>query len=276
VSPFLSPSTREKLRELGFGYLDLTGNIWLSLDSPALYIETHGAPTNPNASERPARTLKGAKAGLLVRELIDSKTVLGVRDLAKQTAVDPGYISRVFALLQEQAIMRSKPRPEATERGKAPKRYPEWDLDWIALMRRWAQDAPFAKRGRVFTYIEPRGLKTTLARLTEASLKYAITGSYAAAEIAPVAPPRLLQIYVENAQEAAMKLNLRETESGTNVVLVESETQVPFLRSQQRNGQIFAAVSQVAADLLSSPGRAPAEAEELIIWMKENEETWRG
>jgi hypothetical protein len=36
------------------------------------------------------------------------------------------------------------------------------------------------------------------------------------------------------------------------------------------------AVSQAAADLLTSPGRGPAEADALINWMKANEEVWRG
>ena len=29
------------------------------------------------------------------------------------------------------------------------------------------------------------------------------------------------------------------------------------------------------SDLLTSPGRGPAEAEELINWMRANEEPWR-
>ena len=40
-------------------------------------------------------------------------------------------------------------------------------------------------------------------------------------------------------------------------------------------GVWYAAPSQVAADLLTSPGRGPAEGEELIQWMQANEEAWR-
>lgn len=40
VASFLTPSTRERLRAAGLNYLDLTGNIWLTLAQPGLYIET--------------------------------------------------------------------------------------------------------------------------------------------------------------------------------------------------------------------------------------------
>ena len=36
-----------------------------------------------------------------------------------------------------------------------------------------------------------------------------------------------------------------------------------------------AALGQVAADLLTSPGRGPDEAEALIDWMQQNEGAWR-
>ena len=40
-------------------------------------------------------------------------------------------------------------------------------------------------------------------------------------------------------------------------------------------GYKVAAPEQVAADLLTGPGRNPSEGEELIKWMEENESEWR-
>jgi hypothetical protein len=276
VSPFISPSAREKLREHGLGYLDFCGNVWLKLDVPALYIESEGAQKNPSKSDRQARTLKGAKAGLIVRELADTATVPGIRELAKRIGIDPGYVSRVFAFLEDEAIIRRMPLTGVHGRSHASHRRAERRLDWASLIRRWALDAPFESRERILTYIEPRGLKTVLSNLTNVPFQYAITGSFAAAEVAPIAPTRLLQIYVENAEETAAELGLREADSGANVMLVEAETESPFLRSRRKGSLIYASISLVVADLLSSPGRSPAEAEELIAWMKNNEEVWRG
>ncbi|MEJ7873052.1 MAG: hypothetical protein WKF67_12410, partial [Rubrobacteraceae bacterium] len=63
VAPFLSPRTRERLVERRVGYIDLTGNVLVAADRPALFVRTTGAERDPRREERPARTLKGAKAG---------------------------------------------------------------------------------------------------------------------------------------------------------------------------------------------------------------------
>ena len=50
---------------------------------------------------------------------------------------------------------------------------------------------------------------------------------------------------------------------------------VVFDRTERDNGITYARVTQVAADLMTGPGRGPAEAEGLIEWMGFNEEAWR-
>ena len=65
------------------------------------------------------------------------------------------------------------------------------------------------------------------------------------------------------------------TDAGANVLLVEPFSPVLMRRSESRDGLRCAALSQVAADLLTSPGRGPAEAEALIAWMQEDEDAWR-
>ncbi len=37
----------------------------------------------------------------------------------------------------------------------------------------------------------------------------------------------------------------------------------------------YAALSQVAVDLLTGPGRNPAEGQALLDWMETDERTWR-
>ena len=48
-----------------------------------------------------------------------------------------------------------------------------------------------------------------------------------------------------------------------------------FEAATQREGVWYATPSQVAVDLLTSPGRSPQEGEALITWMEANEERWR-
>jgi hypothetical protein len=102
-----------------------------------------------------------------------------------------------------------------------------------------------------------------------------VTGSLPAASVAAVAAPRLAAVYVEDTMQAAERLSLRAAEAGANVILVEPFDSVAFDRTWSRDGVTYCALSQVAADLLSSPGRGPAEATELIRWMEANENAWR-
>ena len=90
VAPFLSSRTRDRLEERGTGYIDQTGNARLVLDRPALFVYTSGAERDPRREERPARTLKGAKAGRIVRALCDFAPPVGVRELAARCQTDPG------------------------------------------------------------------------------------------------------------------------------------------------------------------------------------------
>jgi hypothetical protein len=83
-------------------------------------------------------------------------------------------------------------------------------------------------------------------------------------------------VYVENADEVVPALELRITERGANIMLIEHNDDGVYEGSTLKDGLRVVAVSQAAADLLTSPGRGPAEADALISWMKANKEVWRG
>jgi hypothetical protein len=264
VAPFLSPRTQERLRELGFGYADLTGNLRLSLSKPGLYVETRGADKNPEPTARDRRSLKGAKAGRLIRALCDFRPPLGLRELAKRAAVDAGYASRIVAFLDRQALVVRRPRGPITT------------TDWPGLLRRWSQEYSPFQRGRVAWYLAARGLAYLTDKLQTLSTRYAVSGSWGAIQFAPVAPPRLLVCYVEDISKVAGVLDLRPADAGSsNVALVTPFDPVVYERTSQRKGVTVAAPSQIAVDLLTSPGRGPNEAEALIAWMRENENAWR-
>jgi hypothetical protein len=263
ISRYLSEDTRARLQEGNLSYLDLTGNVRIVLSEPGLFIETQGASQDPEREERPARSLRGPKAGRIVRALIDRKEPPGVRELAALTKINAGYVSRVLELLDQQALVTR------VGHGKLQ------SVDWPALLRRWAKEAPLETRGRVQTYLEPRGLSALLARLAKSEERYVVTGGLAAAAAAPTAPTRLGTIWVRDAAEAAKHLGLRAVEAGANLLLIEPNDEGVFDGAMQREGIWYAAPSQAAADLLTSPGRGPAEGEELIGWMRMNEDAWR-
>jgi hypothetical protein len=265
ISRFLSKATRERLSDVGLNWLDLTGNVRLILSEPGLYVETQGAQKRPEGEGRPARTLKGDSAGRVVRALLRSRPPIGVRELAAQAAVDPGYASRVLDLLDSAALVERNPRG------------PVESVDRVRLLRRWAEDAPLRARGESAFYFEPRGVAALLERLKATNMDYAITGSVAAQQFAAIAPPRLAQVYVRDyPAAAAAELGLRAAKNGGNVQLIRPRDGAVLTESSSgSDGLRYASPVQVAADLLTAPGRGPNEGEEMLRWMSELTNAWR-
>ena len=102
-----------------------------------------------------------------------------------------------------------------------------------------------------------------------------MTGSLGSASVAPVASARLAVLFVDDMEDAAERLALRPSEVGANVILAEPFDPVVYDRYREQEQINYVAPSQNAADLLTSPGRGPNEAEELMDWMARNEGAWR-
>lgn len=263
VAPFLSRSARERLREAGTGYVDLTGNTRLTVPMPGLFIETEGADKDPNPSGGPRRSLKGAKARRLVRALCDYRQPVAVGELAKRAGIDTGYASRLLDFLLREDLITRVPRG------------PVLRVAWNQLLRRWAQDYSVLTTNVAARYIAPRGIQALVDGLKHTKLRYAATGSLAANRVSPVAPTKLAMCYVDDTAEAAGQLGLTSTDIGANVLLLRPDDDIAFERTKTVDGINCAALSQVVVDLLTSPGRGPAEGEALMDWMAKDENAWR-
>src|SRR5205823_12074313 len=139
------------------------------------------------------------------------------------------------------------------------KRGPITYTDWPALIRRWSREYSPFQSARVAWYLAPRGLAQISERLKTLSARYAVSGSWAAAQFAPVSPTRLLLCYADDVSAVARALEIRSTEAGANIALVTPFDPVVYERTSQKKGIMVAAVSQIAVDLLCSPGRGPNE-----------------
>ncbi|MGI5485316.1 hypothetical protein [Microtetraspora malaysiensis] len=265
VSSYLSPPVRERLSDAGLSYIDATGNIRLNVPRPGLYIADRGADHDPwRGPGRPRGTLKGAPAAKVVRALLDHDRLWTIRELIGVAGVSTGSAYRVIEFLEAEGLaMRNSSGAVIVP-------------DWVALLRRWSEDYGFVRNSRVTRWIAPRGLTNLAQRAVGSPVQYAATGTLAAATWAPYAPARSAMIYTSDAERSAQLWDLRPADAGANVMLAEPETEVVFTRaSANASGLVIAAPSQVAADLMTGPGRSPAEAEELIEWMMRNESSWR-
>lgn len=263
VARYLSKSVRKVLEERGINYVDQTGNTRVVLDKPGLFIVTTGADSNPWPDKRKL-SLRGTKAGAVVRALVMTRAPVGVRQLAELADTDPGYVSRLLRMLDSEAIV------DRTARGRVER------VDWRRLLVQWSEDAPLEARTEATTWLAPRGLKRVLDRLASADFRYLLTGSAAAARLAPVAPTRLLSAYVDDPSRAGEALGLHRTDVGANVILLQSEDDAIYRRGTEVAGLRRASLPVIVADLLTGPGRSPAEAEALMDWMERHAEVWRG
>ncbi|WP_235027634.1 type IV toxin-antitoxin system AbiEi family antitoxin [Dietzia psychralcaliphila] len=267
LTRYLAPADRARLDAAGISYIDATGNMRVSSPVPALFVSDRGAERDPwRGPGRPRGTLKGEPAAKVVRALLDLPGPWRVRELADVAKASVGSVYRVMQFLEDQGLAQRLPDRRFLV------------SDWAALLRRWSDDYQLLRSNAVSHWIAPRGLSDLLDTVREEEdVDYALTGSVAAAAWAAYAPARSAMVYVRNVERAAANWGLRATEAGANVLLIEPTYPVVMERAMTAlEGLTVARPAQVAVDLMTGPGRAPAEANELIEWMRAHEQSWRG
>jgi hypothetical protein len=265
VARYLSPRVRELLENSGASYADSTGNIFVGIRRPGLAIRAQGKNRDPfRGPERRTSSLKGGPAARVVRALADRPPPWTMRELAKEAGTSLASTSRAVDFLDREALLIRNKSGSII------------DADWKGALRRWADDYQLVeKRGRVRQLIAPRGLGRVIDDLRQLTDGYALSGSLAAHLWAPYADAKLGLIYSKDAEELESRLDVRPSEQGVNLIMIEPLDDLPFLRSVEREGLVSAAPSQVAVDLMVGSGRNPAEGEELLAWMSGNENAWR-
>ena len=267
VARYLSPPVRAKLTEAGLSYVDATGNMRVEVDSPGLFLCDRGADRDPwRGPGRPRGTLKGEPAAKVVRAVADFAGTWTVRGLVDVSKASTGSAYRVVEFLEREGMATRDDHGRVSV------------ADWAQVLRRWSDDYGFLQTNSVTRWIAPRGLPALMERIcsSDDSVRYAVSGSLAAAEWAAYAPARLAMIYVADAEQAGDVWDLRPADAGANVMLAQPKYKVVFERSATNADDVrVAAPSQVVVDLMTGPGRNPSEAEELLEWMKRNEQSWR-
>jgi hypothetical protein len=261
IATYLSARSRELLRERRINHGDTTGTVWISTDQ--IFVDRSGSgPFSRSSSIKGRSSLRGPLTGRIVRFLCDMSTPLKVRTIAHATAVNAGNVSRLLTLLTHEKLV---------ERGASGAVV---DVHWEALIRAWA---PALKKERTAqTFLEPRGVAELTRSLEKRPIEYAITGSFAIAQLAAVAEPVAIELYVPNISDGVKALRLHASDRIGNVTLLKPFDDVVFDRMLARNSLTLAAPSQIAADALTLPHRSDEEYSALIEWMKRHEADWRG
>jgi len=266
IAPWMSSRTQGLLAKEGINYLDLTGNARIALDHPPLYIRFSGATRNPQPAPRARASVRGPKAARVIRLLLDVAPPYGLGEIAAATGLAPGYVSRLLETLDREALI------ERARRG------PVETVDIPGLIRRWAESYDVLRTNRTSMFLgrQPMsGLVSTLQWLSEGAAPVAVTGSFAAALVAPVASSTLLLAYCDDVATAAEGMGLLPAREGANVILLSPFDPVVWERGREELGVRFVAYSQAVVDCLTGTGRMPAEGEALLEWMMADESRWR-
>ena len=261
---WLSERSRDLLRERGASYIDRTGNVEIRLGRPGLYIRTEGAARDPDPKPSKAPTLRGPRAWALLRTLVEVRPPYTAGDLAAALRLDDGYVSRMLQVLADELVIERAPRGPVTS------------AEWEPLLRKITATYSLLDANTTSTWIATAGPDWLVDDLSGLRVgRWAVTGSFVASTISPVAAPEMAIVYTDDAERLAKTARLLQAKTGANVVLAQPYDPIVFERGKDTNGVRSVSVAQAAIDCLTGPGRMPAEGEALLTWMRRNEPRWR-
>lgn len=265
VASWLSPRTRELLRDQGVSYIDLTGNVDVDLESPVAVLRLAGSDRDPAPRPRTGPSLRGPKAWALLRTLVEVAPPYTAGDLAGALGVDDGYVSRALQVLADERLIERKPRGAVTA------------VDWEATLRRIIASYALFDSNRTSTWIATAGPSQLVDDLVDRRAgRWAVSGSLVASSVAPVAAPEIAVVFTNDAERLASAGRLLPATIGANVIIAEPYDPIVFARGTTIRGPVPAvSIAQAAIDLLTGPGRMPQEGEALLAWMRRNTAGWQ-
>lgn len=252
MAPYISPQAADICLKDGVGYIDFAGNSYLSFGQ--VYIDQTGRP-NPFKTRRDLTSLYSPKASRVLRVLMNNpgrrwKT----QDLANEAGVSLGQIANVKKLLLDR----------------------EWitQQDGFSLMEPWKllegwSEAYTYRKNQVQNFYSLKSIpeiEADLARVcSEKGIEYALTGFSGAARFAPAVRYNRAMGYVFNRPEDMVSmLNLKEVESGANVMLLGPYDEGVFYGTQVIDDIRIVSPLQIYLDLKGYKGRGEEAAEVLL------------
>lgn len=264
VAPWLSARSRALLQARGYAYVDMTGNVHLRTERPAIYLQAVGADRDPSPTSRPPARLRGAKARRLVRLLVDVMPPHRVTDLAWAGELNRGYVSSLLQSLDEQALIQRDRKGAVT------------DVDWPEILSAAANQYDLLKSNASSLYVAPTGAAELFRRLIDESAPdVVVTGSFAASAVAPVSASAQLVLYVKDPEEMRQFGGLLPADRGADVVLLRPEDPSQVSRTREVDGRKHVGLSQLVLDCLGGNGRLPEEGLAVLDWMRAHEQLWR-
>lgn len=271
IVPRVTDRTAEFLRREGIDYIDLRGNVRVSVPGRILVMARGGGASTdddfPIPKDRIANPFAG-KASRIVRALLaEPRRWWGVTELAERVEVSAGMSVKTLRTLEADLYVRRDRRRRVRV------------ADGESLLRRWAAvSGPAFRDASRFTspVPDPDELAIRLAeRLGEMEVGYALSRLSAARFVEPYAPASVVDVYVDREpSELEAALDLFPVDRGESVRLVRSSDLGVLQFTEEREGATVVNPVQLFVDLSNGRGREGDVAERLL----ENRlsGTWKG
>jgi len=260
--PFMGPLGRERCREAGVNWLDLSGNAHIV--APGVRVQIEGKPNLFKRRGRPSSAFAPKSSRIARWVLLNPGESMTQREIARATDMDEGFTSRIVARLEEDELVVREPN------GAIRARDPDLLLD------AWREDYDFSKHEIVKGHVAARSgdalLRRVADQLRSMETDYAATGMAAAWLLTRFASFRTLATYVAERPSSDLldSMGFREKAPGANVWLVVPADGGVFHGAGERDGVRCIHPVQAYLDLKGQPERADEAAThlraELLTW----------
>jgi hypothetical protein len=254
-APYMPPASAELCRREGVSWFDLSGNA--DIHAPGVLIEVRGRPDRYRRPGRPASVFAPKSSRIARALLAEPGRHPRQQDLAEETGLDAGYVSRIVQrLVEARFVARDE---DGALRVIAPR----------AFLDGWRAENPFAREHVERFHVASRGGEETLHKVADglrrADAMHAFTGLAAAWTLAPFAMYRVVTVYVDApvTDELAESLGARRIDSGANLWIVAPRDDGVFQRAQDVREVRCVHAVQAYVDLAGHAERASEAADHL-------------
>lgn len=251
IAPYISPEGQRLCREAGMGYLDLTGNAFLSFNGTFI---DRSSPKAPPRQKTRLRRLFAPRSSRIIRVFLEQpRAEWTMSRLANEAGVSLRTVHLVVNALEEKAFVVKR-------RGAITLQNPGELLDLWAQSYRLEQQ----RQSTFYTFIKSPG--EVAKRLSEYAETHketiGLTLHSGAAFVAPfVRSPDVYAYFVGDLDRLVKTLDLRPVESGGTVYLLEPYDEGIFYRLQSIRGVRVVCNTQLYLDLVTYPARGREQAD---------------
>jgi hypothetical protein len=262
VVPFMGEVGRQLCERSGVSWLDLCGNA--KIIAPGLRMWIEGRPNKYSERGRPPNVFASKSSRITRQLLLYAERFQTQADLARQTGMDDGYVSKIVRRLKRENYV------EANEEGAVRPRDPNLLLD------AWYDAYDFNRHRIVKGHVPARSGDDLLQRVVTKILRErpegAVTGLSAAWLYTRFAAFRLVTVYVLSFPTASLleTLPFSDEPKGANLWIVLPDDEGVFHGSQPQQGIRCVSAVQTYLDLKGQPERAKDAAlqlrSKLLTW----------